>query len=240
MSALIRRNQRHQEELLELVDHFVVLTEAALTRVRANGAPPGKLALNRLGVDRTPQRKPDRQTALPVRIGYLGRFEAVKGVHDLIDAFVGLPRDAPPRLEVRGPARSSEDRRSLAALRRIARSDDRVIFGPEVPRESVSELLESWDILCCPSRSLEGGPTVALEAMAVGTPVIAARIGAMAELMADSSGALFRPGDVRALRAVFERIGADPTATLARWRASLGPVRTMDDVTQAYLALYRA
>lgn len=49
MSDLIARNQIMQREMLATVDRFVLLTEWALEAAAANGAPRGKLALNRLG-----------------------------------------------------------------------------------------------------------------------------------------------------------------------------------------------
>jgi glycosyltransferase involved in cell wall biosynthesis len=96
------------------------------------------------------------------------------------------------------------------------------------------------DVLCCPSLTLEGGPTVALEAMAVGTPVVATRIGALAEVIQDGvNGRLVAPGDWRALAQAFRDIVNEP-ATLDRWRAALPAVRTMDEVVGDYLELYRA
>ena len=70
MTDLIARNQAAQREMLATVDRFVVLTRWALEAVAANGAPPGKLALNRLGVSQTgfnAKPSPDRQpTRLPI------------------------------------------------------------------------------------------------------------------------------------------------------------------------------
>ena len=51
-----------------------------------------------------------------------------------------------------------------------------------------------------PSLVAEGGPTVAIEAHAVGTPVIGTRIGGLAELVTDGvNGRLVAPGDVQPL-----------------------------------------
>ena len=50
MTNLITHNQDAQREMLDLVDQFVVLTDWARNVLIANGAPPDKIALNRLGV----------------------------------------------------------------------------------------------------------------------------------------------------------------------------------------------
>jgi glycosyltransferase involved in cell wall biosynthesis len=79
---------------------------------------------------------------------------------------------------------------------------------------------------------------VALEALAVGTPVIGTRIGGLAEIVEDGvNGRLVEAGDWRALADVLRTIGRD-RAVVDTWRRGIGPVRTMDDVAADYEALY--
>jgi glycosyltransferase involved in cell wall biosynthesis len=102
-------------------------------------------------------------------------------------------------------------------------------------------VLAGIDVLCCPSLVAEGGPTVAIEAHAVGTPVVGTRIGGLAELVTDGvNGRLVAPGDWRALSAVVRDMVADPAGTIDQWRRSLPAPRTFDDVTREYLSLYAA
>ncbi|MFQ5668802.1 MAG: glycosyltransferase [Candidatus Binatia bacterium] len=82
---------------------------------------------------------------------------------------------------------------------------------------------------------------MAIEAHAVGTPVVGTRIGGLAELVTDRvNGRLVGPGDWRALAVVFREMVADPAGTIDGWRRSLPPVRTMDQVVADYLTLYGA
>jgi glycosyltransferase involved in cell wall biosynthesis len=86
---------------------------------------------------------------------------------------------------------------------------------------------------------LEGGPTVAIEAHAVGTPVIGTRIGAMPEIITDGvNGRLVPPGDWCALARVLQEVATNPAETIDRWRLSLPQARSMDQVTADYLSLY--
>lgn len=242
MPALIRHNQRQQRDMLALVDRFVLLNEWAMRVVVANGAPADKLELNRLGVSHRITRKPApdrRPTTAPVKIGYLGRLVAIKGVFDLARAFKSLPSDAAMTLEFRGPIHDEETRSVSARLREMLSDDPRVRFADPVPPEKASELLSEYDVLCCPSVWFENGPTVALEAQAAGTPVIGTRIGAMAEFIRDDvDGRLTEPGDWRELGVILAEIAANPAGTVDRWRAALPVVRTMDDVSADYLTLY--
>jgi glycosyltransferase involved in cell wall biosynthesis len=243
MTDLIARNLVRQHELLRRVDAFVVLTEWARRAVIANGAPADKVVLNRLGVAHDGvARKPGPDampTRSPIAVGYLGRFDPIKGVCDLARAVASLPRDVPVRVELRGAIATAAERACADDVRRIAGRDPRVQLAPRVPSRAVPELLRTYDVLCCPSVCLEGGPTVALEARAAGTPVIGTAIGGLAEMIADGvDGRLVAPGDWRALARALKDVAMTPRDTIDRWRAALPAVRTMDDVAADYRALY--
>ncbi len=245
MRSLIRRNQALQQELLATVDRLVLLTQRALDTVARNGAPADKLSLNRLGVSQAVLKKkpgPEAQpTAQPIVVGYLGRFDPIKGVHDLARAAGSLPARVALRVEFRGPAARQGERDVVRELRALVGDDPRVTFADAVPPSHALDVLSGYDALCCPSVCLEGGPTVALEAHAVGTPVIGSCIGGLAELVTDGiDGRLVAPGDWRALTAVLREMAEDPAATIDRWRRVLPPARTMDAVVADYLTLYAA
>jgi glycosyltransferase involved in cell wall biosynthesis len=185
---------------------------------------------------------PDRQpTRLPITVGYLGRLEPVKGVHDLVRAAASLPSETAIRVEIRGPLVAADERAYLRELRSLAGTDRRIVFSPPVTHGEVPGLLAGYDVLCCPAVCLEGGPTVAIEAHAVGTPVIGTRIGGLAELVDDGvSGRLVAPGNWHALADVLLEMAGDPAGTIDRWRAALPRPRTMDEVAAEYLTLYRS
>lgn len=243
MPHLIVRNLAMQREMLETVDRFVLLTRWALEAAVANGAPREKLALNRLGLSQSkPETKPgpDKQpTRTPITVGYLGRFDPIKGVFDLARASASLSAEVPIRVEFRGPAVGHAERAVRADIERIAAGDPRIGIAGAVPPAEAPNVLAGYDILCCPSLTLEGGPTVAIEAHAVGTPVVGTRIGGLAELVRDGvNGRLIAPGDWRGLAACLREAALDPGGTIDRWRRALPPARTMDDIAQDYLALY--
>jgi glycosyltransferase involved in cell wall biosynthesis len=245
MSDLIAFNQQQQADMLQLVDAFVVLTSWAFDKLIANGAAREKIRLNRLGVSELPcVRKPDpdcRPTSRPILVGYLGRFEAIKGVEDFARAIASLPLELPIRFEFRGPVNSAAERCLVNHLKEIVGDDSRVNFAPPVEPKAVYKVLATYDVLCCPSVCVEGGPTVALEANAMGTPVIGTRIGGLVEIVTDNTnGRLVAPGDWRALADVLKQIALDPCSTIDRWRPLVHPPRTMDEIVQDYLGLYSA
>ena len=245
LNDLIAFNQQRQDDMLELVDAFVVLTGWAFDKVVANGARPEKVRLNRLGVSELPSARkpgPDRRpTSCPVLVGYLGRFEAIKGVEDLGRAIASLPRELPIRFEFRGPVNSAAERDLVDHLKGILRGDPRVNFAPPVAPEAAYEVLATYDVLCCPSVCVEGGPTVALEAHAIGTPVIGTRIGGLAEIVTDGeNGRLVPPGDWKELARVLNEVAENSNTTIDNWRRELQSPRTMDQICDEYLQLYAA
>ncbi len=240
---LIRHQQRLQRRLLNAVDAFVLLNQAAFDRVLLNGAPREKLTLNHLGISSSISRKPTPErcpTSLPVRFGYLGRFTAIKGVMELAEAWRALPSDLPVTLEWRGPANDMEGKNLLAQLKSMLGRDPRVRFAEAVPASGVGEIMRNLDVLLVPSRWFENGPTVVHEAFAAGTPVIGTRIGAMPELIRDRiDGRLLAPGSVSEITEAIREVAADPAATVDAWRRCVPTPRTMDDIAADYESLYR-
>jgi glycosyltransferase involved in cell wall biosynthesis len=243
MSALVVEHQRMQRELFDLVERFVVLNEAAYRMLAADGSPADKLTINRLGVSQSDiVRKPGphlRPTAGPVHFGYAGRLHPSKGVAALVRASHGIPRDVEFRLDIRAPILDAEARAFRDELGRLAGGDRRIRFEPAVSSLDIPAVLTDLDALLSPSLGFENGPTIALEAMAVGTPVIGSRVGNLAELIDDGrNGRLVRAGDVEELSAALLEAATNPAATIDVWRRGLSPVRTMDEIARDYLTVY--
>jgi glycosyltransferase involved in cell wall biosynthesis len=96
------------------------------------------------------------------------------------------------------------------------------------------EVVTAWQratVAVVPSRWAEPCPTVALEAMATGTPIVASAVGGITQLISDGrNGLLVAPGDANALRNAIRhllespetrsRLAAEGQRTVAGYRAS--------------------
>ena len=202
------------------------------------GAPPARTEVIYGGADPrrfAPQPGGDRDGVL-----FVGRLTPHKGVDRLIRA---LPARAGLRIagsgghDPRPPERDYPD-----LLRRLAEGRDVRFLGP-VSEEDLPGLYRSAAVLAMPSvdRTCYGRPVpvsellglTALEAMASGTPVVASRIGGLAEVVVDGeTGFLVEPGDLAALhdrlallvsdRRLAARLGANARDLVVRrftWRA---------------------
>jgi len=245
MSALVVEHQKMQRELFEIVERFVVLNETAYRMLLADGSPAEKLAINRLGVSQsrvTPKPGPDeRPTRKPVHFGFAGRFNPTKGLVQIANAVLAIPREVDFRVDIRAPVLDAGARATEAEVRCVAGDDPRIHFEPAVASSEIPAVLAELDALLSPSLSFENGPTIALEAMAVGTPIIATRVGNLVELIQDGvNGRLVDAGNVAQLSAALLEAATSPATTIDAWRRALPPVRTMDDIARDYLAMYAA
>ena len=244
MSSTIARQLELQREVLAGVDRFVVLNEWARRVTTANDGVGAPILLNRIGT-RATASDAERRRAIPrprrehLTVGYAGRLDHVKGVHDVARAVRRLGHGSPVRIEFRSPVRNLRELQVSNELKAIVGPDAWVQFKPPLEGDALLDYLCEIDVLCCPSLTGVGGSMVAVEAMAVGTPVIATRLGACAELIADGvNGRLIAPGDWRALADAIRDLMREP-ATLDAWRRALPPVRTMDDVASDHLQMYQ-
>jgi glycosyltransferase involved in cell wall biosynthesis len=116
-----------------------------------------------------------------------------------------------------------------AELRRQARAAGVAIrfLGP---RHDVPALLGAADVVVVPS-TWEGQPLVVQEALRAGRPLVATRVGGIADLTGDHGAVLVPPGDPVALATAVTRILDDPQAAAglaaaARARAACLPTET--------------
>src|SRR5207253_5302593 len=129
----------------------------------------------------------------------------LKGVDVLLRAFATL--DSRARLTIVGAGPQEGELHALAAALGVA---DRVTFAGAVPRTSLADFYSRADVVCIPSLS-EALPTVALEAMLCGVPVVGSDTGGLAWVVQDGiTGHLAAPADVAALAAALALAASSP------------------------------
>lgn len=134
-------------------------------------------------------------------VGFVGRIEPRKGVLDLVLAAPAVRAAVPGvRVVVVGSDTYGADPGYLAKVR----AADHVEQYAWV--DGAAGLMRHIDVLVAPSRQEPFG-TVLAEAMAVGTPVVATRVGGLAEVVEDGvSGRLVAPGEPEQLAAAIVEV----------------------------------
>lgn len=148
---------------------------------------------------------------------FAGRPRPQKGWATLLDA-LSLPGAAGWDLALAGP---DGDAQRAAAERLGGRFHALGLIG----NERMPALLAAADAVPVPQRDepfTRGQlPAKALEAMAMGVPVVASRVGDLPEILGQGErGWLVPPGDARALAAAFAAIAADPAEAARRAAAA--------------------
>ncbi len=129
------------------------------------------------------------------------RLHKQKGHADLLKAATKVPH---VRFLLAG---DGPERQSLETLAKVLGVSSRVSFLGE--RADVPSLLASSDVFVLPSL-YEGLPVSVLEAMAVGTPVVATSVGGTDEAVQDGvTGVLVPPGQPDRLAEAIARVVAD-------------------------------
>jgi glycosyltransferase involved in cell wall biosynthesis len=168
--------------------------------------------------------------------GIVGRLSDQKGMPYLIEAMRGIRAALPDaRLLIIGNGEKAAELRALVA--ELGLEDCIAFLGP---RTDAIDIIAGLDVIV--SSSLwEGLPTVIMEAMLLGTPVVATDIAGSRDLViAGETGLLVPAGDSVALaraaiRQYSERAQAQTMAATARRHIEQFTIR---EVARAYGALY--
>jgi len=192
-----------------LFDHFIPVSDAVqrqlivsgvkkeMMTVAKAGCPPLEASLEHALVRKELGIEPDT-----VAMGYFGRLVIEKGVDTLILASNSLPDRISFEVFGNGPMSDELEARAKA-------NNSRVRFHGF--RTDIPDCLQAMDAVVIPSIWEEAFPYAALEAMSVGRPVIASRVGGMPEIVENGkTGFLFEKGDAAGLAEAASNLAAQP------------------------------
>jgi glycosyltransferase involved in cell wall biosynthesis len=179
---------------------------------------------------------PQNNPAEPIRLLYLGRLEAVKGVDILCQAFVRSAGRYPRlHLDIAGWGTLAE------GLQQQYGQHPQITFHGPLFGPAKAELLKASRVLIAPSVGPEAFGIVIIEALAYGLPVIVARAGGMPELVdEDHTGFIVPAGDTTALAELIGRVAEQPEILDRMGPACLAAAQqyTVEQITQEYLSIY--
>jgi glycosyltransferase involved in cell wall biosynthesis len=185
----------------------------------------------------------DRQPKIPsdvLRLGFVGRWNRIKGVDILLDAMGRLPADAPVKLLLFGEqevwSNDTYGAQLDAAVKRLANVEIRGRFMPD----QVAAIHREIDVLVTPSIWPENSPVSMLEALALGTPCLCADGAGMINLIAAGENGLhFRSRDAADLAEQIMRLAGDP-ALVARLQQNAQCLRTIEQDATQFEDIYAA
>lgn len=184
-------------------------------------------------MDRQQFSRPSELCKDSFNLTIIGRLDPVKGHHLAIEAAIILGLS----LYIIGVGTCEEELKNLVKAQGVVHQIHFLGF-----RRNIYDYIAHSDVLLMPSLH-EGLPYTLLEAMAFGIPIIASRVGGLAEVLQDNITALLVPaGDSMALSQAVAKLHANPDL---RYQLGENAQRlqqaqySLEAMTKRYLNVYR-
>jgi glycosyltransferase involved in cell wall biosynthesis len=235
------------KSVLKEADKILVVSNATKRYVSSLGADPEKITVLYNGVD-------------------MERFKPLTGVKDAIRKKLGIPKNAVVVITVRRLVYKNGVDTLIGSAQIAIKKNPRLVFlvvgeGPDfaqvkarieqsgignnlrlagfVSDDDLPLYYNAADFFVLPSKSGEGLPLVALEAMACGLPVVATNVGGISEIMADDYGKVVPPDNPLALaEAVIDLSHKDISAVKNALRTLIKQKYSWDSNVEKLLGIY--
>ncbi len=209
------------------VDRYIALTEAIAEHLRDYGIPSGRIVVK-------PNAVPDPGDPAAPGDGFLmiGRLSPEKGLPLLLDAWSRHPVGALGTLRIVGDG----PLRSVAEAAAADRSD--VVYLGSQDRSGVRDQLRASSVVVVPSTWDDVLPTVIIEALAAGRPVLGTALGGIPYLVGDAGWTV--PADPAALAEALPAARAGAPGLAAAARARYLATFTPDLVTKRLIDIYQS
>lgn len=212
--AISRAVASHMQEHLRLTSVQMIHNAYQLDRFKSPVSPDRFAVLDRI------QPGLGREFV----VAMTGRLSKEKGHLYLFEALERLRREGlRPRSLLIGVGPIEATLRAEVARRDL---QDQVFFLGTVPHDEVLQIVQCADAVVMPSTS-EGLPLVAVEAMALGRPLLASAVGGIPEIIVDGvSGILMEPADVATLTTKLKELMTDAALRERLGRAARERIQT--------------
>jgi glycosyltransferase involved in cell wall biosynthesis len=235
------------KETLREADKIIAISNATKDYVLSLGAKPSKVKVIHNGVD-------------------LNRFRPLPKIKDTMRQKLGIPQDAKVVLTVRRLVYKNGVDTLIDGANIAVKKNPKIVFlvvgkGPDmssvqmqikqlgiegnfrltgfVPDEDLPLYYNTADLFALPSKSGEGLPLVALEAMACGLPVVATNVGGIKEIMVNDYGKLVPPNNPDALaKAILDFAEIDFTPYQSELRNMVEEKHSWDKNVERLIEIY--
>jgi glycosyltransferase involved in cell wall biosynthesis len=211
---------------------YVALSEFARRKFIEGGLPAHRVVVKSHCVDPDPGVQKDQ----PEYAAYAGRLSDEKGIHVLLESWSRLSIRIPLRIAGEGPLKGAIVRQLAAG-----HNPDVKLLG-HLEHKEIIKLMRKASFLVYPSQCYETFGLTIIEAFACGVPVIASRLGSMAEIVTDGkTGLHFSPGEDADLAAKVEWAWTHPDEmqtmgreARAEYEAKYTAKRGLDNLMSVY------
>ena len=238
--GLIAGGRRRFDDFIRKVDHVVAVCHWVREVLERNGVPPERITLSRQGLSQTvlhPPRRAARDRVWTAADRLFWQDRPRQGPDLLARALKLIPK-TPVQIDIFAIRQSAEPDQLYDWLAAQAQQDPRLTLRTAVAPDKVIGVMADYDLVAMPSRWLETGPLVVLEAFAAGVPVLGADLGGIAELVRNGMDGFLVPADDAAAWAAAIARFADNPHLVRDMRARIKTPRSMDAVVDDMAMVY--
>jgi len=183
-----------------------------------------------------------------IKVGMVGRVNSWKGQHDFLEAAAPLLEENKKLYVVMvGGVFLGEEWRFTELEQQVKEKNNNERIKVIGLRQDTANLHNFFDVFVLPSTQPDPLPTVVLESMATGKPIVGYAHGGITEMVKDSeNGFLVTPKDIKELRNAIEKLVIDEDLRNHFGKVSLKREETLfsltsyiDNFSQVYLNLDR-
>lgn len=192
----IRKRQTFLRQIVERADAVIALSDFQKAMYVRNGFDEEKIRVLQHGLEVEGLQPATRSPSDPLELVFIGSLVYHKGVHVVLRALALRP-EAKVRMLIYGDASGSNQ--YLDSLKELARADERVTLMGTFDVGQMGQVLSTAHALVMPALWYENEPLVVKAAQYIGLPILASRIGTLANSVQEGrNGWLLPPGDVPA------------------------------------------
>jgi glycosyltransferase involved in cell wall biosynthesis len=236
VAPLFAARDRLVKKALEGAKYLIAPTPFVRQIYGGQGTDIDKIVVIPHGIDlpdKTPKRRERRRDEL--HVGYVGGLSWQKGVHVLIEAFNDLPEEG-TTLSIWGDQDAFP--RYVNELRELAQHKG-IAFKGLLAREQFWSVLSEFDVVVVPSLWYETASLIIQESFAVGVPVVASDLGALATRVENGKdGLLVPPDNLGELTDTLRKLKVDADL-LQHLQSGIQPVYTISEHASEIERLYK-
>ena len=218
-----------------LAEKIVVIADWYKEILLRNNVPGNKMVFIKQGLPNTEIRKPVKSSfTAPLRVVYIGRITALKGLDLLIDAVLKI---TPLKIQLDIYGSETNDPYVLECKEKSG-DHTNMNWKGRINSSQVIDTLSKYHVLCLPS-AFEMSSLVIQEAFAAGIPVLASDVYGNAEQVKENeNGWLFQLNSENDLQNKLEMLINNPEM-IEKTRENLPPVNTFEKVGADHIELYK-
>lgn len=236
---LIEQLIESEKILLERAELFIAPSLAMRELLIRNGCKEEKISLVPHGVEIIRTKPGEKINGHPLRFGYLGRIDPLKGLHILLEALERVPTKTLCELHIFGATRNQWDEEYYRTTLANYRGKQKLFIHGLTPHGKLADVFAHIDVLVVPSILPEAFGLVVQESFSAGRPVIVTNSGALLESVRNGvNGFVVERNDSQSLAEAMQRFVDNP-GLIFEMSKQIPHVKTIQEYVDELLEIYR-